>query len=44
MHVEFYTSHINTCITSVNVGEFNGIFTFRFILCALFDLQLMNFI
>ena len=45
MQVEFNASHIyNTCITSVNVGEFYGIFTFRFSFWALFDTLVMNFI
>ena len=45
MQVEFNASHIyNTRITSVNVGEFYRIFTFRFSFWALFDTQLMNFI
>ena len=42
MQVEFYASHINTRITSVNVGEFYRTFTFRFSLWALFGTQLMN--
>ena len=43
MQVEFNASHIyNTRITSVNVGEFYRIFTFRFSFWALFDAQLMN--
>ena len=33
---------VNTRITSVNVGEFYGIFTFRFSFWALFDTQLLN--
>ena len=44
MQVEFNASHINTRITSVNVGEFCTIFTFRFSFWALFDTQLMNFL
>ena len=45
MQAEFNASHIyNTLITSVNVGEFYRIFTFRFSFWALTDTQLMNFI
>ena len=44
MQVEFNAFHINTRITSVNVGEFYRIFTFRFSFWALFGTQLMNFI
>ena len=45
MQVEFNASHIyNTRITSVNVGEFYRIFTFRFSFWALFDTQQMNLI
>ena len=33
---------VNTRITSVNVGEFYGIFTFRFSFWALFDTQLLK--
>ena len=40
--VEFNASHINTCITSVNVGEFYSIFTFGFSFWALFDTQQLN--
>ena len=39
-----HDSHINTHITSVDVGEFYRIFTLKFSLWALFDMQLMNFI
>ena len=39
-----HDSHINTRLTSVNVRKFYRIFTFRFSLWALFDMQLMNFI
>ena len=42
MQVEFTASHINTCITSVNVGKFYRILTCRFSFWALFDMQLMN--
>ena len=42
--VEFNTPHINTRITSVNVGKFYRIFTFRFSFWALFDMQQMNLI
>ena len=45
MQVESNASHIyNTRLTSVNVGEFYRIFTFRFSFWALFDTQLINFI
>ena len=44
MQVEFNASHINTRITSMNVGQFCRIFTFRFRFWAFFDSQLMNFI
>ena len=44
MQVEINASHINTRITSVNVGEFYRIFTFRFSFWALFETHLMNFI
>ena len=45
VQVEFNFFHIyNTRITSVNVGEFYRIFTFRFSFWALFDTQLMTFI
>ena len=41
--VRMHASHINTHTTSVNVGEFYRIFTFRLNFWALFDTQLMNF-
>ena len=42
--LEFNASHINTRITSVNVGKFYRIFTLRYSFWALFDMQLINFI
>ena len=33
---------VNTRMTSVNVGEFYGIFTFRFSFWVLFDTQLLK--